>query len=435
MRLWPGPQETIAGWAAQIAEGRRSCADVLEHCLEAAEAREAEVRAWVVLDRDGARAQARRLDDELAGGHRRGPLHGIPLGVKDIIDVAGLPTAAGSVLWADRIADADAEVVALLRHAGANVLGKTVTTAYAWIDPPPTRNPWDPGRTPGGSSSGSAAALASGMCLAALGSQTGGSILRPASYCGVAGLKPTYGRLGGSGVFPLAPSLDHPGPLARTARDLALIWRALRPDDPPAELSVRPPRLARLGGLFDERAEPAALAALDAALAALAEAGAPVVDRPLLPPGFAGALLQHRQILAAEAASVHQPRRSLVPDDYPGRISGLIDEGMVVRATAYIFARNHQERLRRDVLDLFDAADALATLAAPGPAPEASTTGDPAFNSPWSYTGLPTVAIPAALAPDGLPLGLQLVGKPGAEAELLGVAMWCERVLAGAPGG
>src|SRR5262249_52335896 len=159
---------------------------------------------------------ARRLDEELKGGKDRGPLHGIPIGIKDIIDVAGLATACGSKRGLRNIADADATIVANLRKAGAVILGKTVTTPYAWIDPPVTRNPWKLDRTPGGSSSGSAAAVACGMCLAAIGTQTGGSITRPASFCGVAGMKPTQGPLSFAGVKPFAPTLDHVGPIART---------------------------------------------------------------------------------------------------------------------------------------------------------------------------------------------------------------------------
>lgn len=416
---------TIVGLRRALDAGSMSCVQALEACLARIDRDEPQVHAWVLVDREGARRQAEQRDRERAEGRPLGPLHGVPVAIKDIIDVAGLPTAAGARLWAERIASADAPVVARLRAAGAVIVGKTVTTPYAWIDPPPTRNPWNRERTPGGSSSGSAAALACGMCLGALGSQTGGSITRPAAYCGVAGLKPTYGRLDASGIVPLAPSLDHPGPLARTAADLALLWQALCPEDEPVVLPDLSPRIGPLGGLFHDRAAPETLAALDAALARLASAGA-TITHPELPPAFGTAGLQHRAIMAAEAASVHTARRHRVPDDYPPRISALIDEGSEVRAIAYLAAVEHQRLLKQSILALFAGADVLATPSATGPAPEASTTGDPVFNSPWSYTGLPTVTIPMGRSPDGLPLGLQLIGRPRSETALLGIARWCE---------
>src|SRR3954468_2244140 len=205
---------TIHEAAAAIRAGSLTPVDLLEQCLERIDRYEPQVRAWVLVDRGGAREQALRLTDELKKGQHRGPLHGIPIGVKDIIDVFDLPTGCGSKLWANSIARQDATVVKRLRQAGAVILGKTVTTAYAFLDPPVTRNPWNLNRTPGGSSSGSAAAVACGMCLGALASQTGGSTTRPAAFCGVCSLKPTYGRVSTDGVLPLAPSLDHVGLMA-----------------------------------------------------------------------------------------------------------------------------------------------------------------------------------------------------------------------------
>src|SRR5437762_8023655 len=214
---------TLHAAAEDIRVGRRSPVEVLEACLERLDRYEPHVRAWVLVDRDGARAEAGRLTRELRRGHHRGPLHGIPVGVKDIFDVFDWPTAAGSRLWRQSVARHDATAVRRLRQAGAVLLGKTVTTQYASFDPPPTRNPWQRERTPGGSSSGSAAAMACGMCLGALGSQTGGSITRPASYCGVLGCKPTFGRVSTDGVVPLAASMDHVGPIAGCVRDLAIL--------------------------------------------------------------------------------------------------------------------------------------------------------------------------------------------------------------------
>src|SRR5436190_18534049 len=211
---------TIYQAAEEIRQGRLSPSELLEDCLSQIDRYEPKVQAWVFVDRESARAQCDALTQELKHGQYRGPLHGVPLGIKDIYDVFDWPTAAGSRLWKDSIARKDATTVRKLRQAGAVFIGKTVTTQYASFDPPPTRNPWDPSRTPGGSSSGSAAALACGMCLGALGSQTGGSLSRPASFCGVASLKPTYGRVTLQGTVPLAHSMDHPGPMARCVEAL-----------------------------------------------------------------------------------------------------------------------------------------------------------------------------------------------------------------------
>lgn len=431
LNLFPSPQETIAGVVGALRAGQRTCRDVLEHCLGRIDKWEPEIQAWARLDLEGARTRAGELDEDLAAGRWQGPLHGIPVGIKDIIDVAGLPTAAGSRLWANRVAGADAEVVAGLRSAGAVILGKTVTTAYAGFDPPVTANPWDRSRTPGGSSSGSAAAVACGMCLGALGSQTGGSITRPSSFCGVAGLKPTYGRASLRGILQLSPSLDHPGAIARTVGDLKILWEAMAGPDSrdlapvPGAGPMPPPRLGRLRSPFDAMADLPMRWAFERALGLLEAAGV-VLLNPTLPLSFDDAQRNHRLIMAAEAAAMHERRLAEHPDDYPRKMRGLIEEGLAVSAPMYLRCRDHQRRLCRDILACFDGADALVVPAAPGPAPDRSTTGDPAFNSPWSYTGLPVVSLPIQMSHDGLPLAIQLVGPPFSEARLFATARWCE---------
>src|SRR5262245_156932 len=253
---------TIASAAAAFRQGKLTPVDLFDQCLERIDRLEDRLRAWVLVDRERARTDAVRLTDELKRGTDRGPLHGIPIGVKDLFDVFDWPTAAGSKRWANSYARQDCPVIVRLRSAGAVLMGKTVTVAYAAFDPPPTRNPWNAERTPGGSSSGSAAAVACGMCLAALGTQTGGSITRPASYCGVYGFKPTYGSVSLEGVVPFAPSFDHGGMLAGSVRDLAL---AAQPQagtfDPPTDYTGRIDKPVRkvLGlpsGFFDSQAEP-----------------------------------------------------------------------------------------------------------------------------------------------------------------------------------
>jgi len=448
MALFPNEHETIEGVGRAIRAGESTCALVLEQCFDRIEEWEPRIKAWVRVDRAGALEQARTLDAELAAGNCRGPLHGIPFGIKDIIDVRGLPTAAGFGPWRDRVAEGDAEVVALLRTAGAVIVGKTVTTQFAWIDPPPTRNPWNLERTPGGSSSGSAAAVAVGMCLGAIGSQTGGSIIRPASFCGVCGLKPAYQEVSEDGVFPFAPTLDHPGPIARSVGDLKLILVAIRSPDlrqtgeafePAIAASGSnrppPPRLGRLRGFFDSRAEPLMTEALEAALAALVAAGAEVFDFPEDALDFEAILRDHRTIMAAEAAAGHAERFALQRADYAPKISALIDEGLAISAPAYLQARYNRYQRRSDLNALLSwkiACDALVMPATTGPAPDLTSTGDPVFNSAWSYLGRPAVSFPIGLSQGGLPLALQLVdGREGMDltVPLLETASWCEDVI------
>lgn len=436
LELSPRASATIAGTSSAIRRSERTCTEVLEECLTRIDAGDAEVRAWVMVDHVGARARARRLDEDLAAGRWRGPLHGIPLGIKDIIDVAEMPTAAGYGPWSGRVATADAPIVRQLRRAGAVIVGKTTTTQFAWIDPPATLNPWNLAHTPGGSSSGSAAAVACGMCLGSLGTQTGGSIIRPAAFCGVAGFKPTHGLLPLRGIMPFAPSLDHPGPLARTVGDLELLWSVLSRN--PSEVSSpAPPRCGRLRGLFEERAEIEAVRVLDSTIAALRAAGAEIVEI-LLPADFNEILASHRTIMAAQAALRHQARMAASPATYLDHIGNLVREGLTIPAVDYLRARADQRDWARVCTELFGAnaiastrIDSLICPAATGPAPlrTIGTTGDPVLNSPWSYTGLPAVCFPVSMSSNGLPIGVQLVGLPRSDTSLLAVARWCEQQL------
>jgi aspartyl-tRNA(Asn)/glutamyl-tRNA(Gln) amidotransferase subunit A len=434
---------TIHAAAEAIRRGQLSPLELLDACLGGIDRHEGRVHAWVFVDREAAQAQAAALADELRLGRSRGPLHGIPVGIKDIFDVFDWPTAAGSRLWQHSVARHDATAVRRLRQAGAVFLGKTVTTPYASFDPPPTRNPYDAARTPGGSSSGSAAALACGMCLGALGSQTGGSITRPAAFCGAAGCKPTFGRVSTYGVVPLAPSMDHIGPLARCVRDLAVLLQTVAGADPydpgcsgrpvpdwSAALRgpLRPPRLGRLRGLFESRAELATLRLLEQACERWRARGAEVVD-VALPAGFGEVPERHRVVMAVEAAAYHAERLRRHPDDYGPRIAALLEEGLACPAPEYARCKAHQEQMRREVLPCLEEVDALLTPATPGPAPDAATTGDPVFNAPWSYLGFPTVCFPGGASPEGLPLGIQLGGRPWGEGELFAAAAWCEDTL------
>jgi Asp-tRNA(Asn)/Glu-tRNA(Gln) amidotransferase A subunit family amidase len=433
---------TIQTAAPLLRTGQLSPVELLEACLGRIAALESRVQAWAFLDAGRARAQAEAAHAEIRRGTYRGALHGIPLGIKDVIDVFDWPTGCGSRRWAHSYARADAPVVSRLRQAGAVFLGKTVTTPYASFDPPPTRNPYDPTRTPGGSSSGSAAAVAAGMCVAALGTQTGGSVARPAGYCGVPSIKPTFGRVSTQGILPLAPSLDHIGIFARCVADLAVVLQAIAGSDQRSRLTLpsvpdfsaklgQPPELAefgRLHGFFDERAEPAMLRLMEQVGEQIVKAGGYVWDF-VLPTAFVDVLPRHRTIMAVEAAAYHQDRLARHPDDYPPLVRGLIEEGINTPAPEYSQCLVHKEQLTDAVEQLFDGKTVLLTPATTGPAPTADTTGDPAFNSPFSYSGHPTVTIPAGWSDDGLPLSIQLIGQTFEEPELLAVAHWCEGVL------
>lgn len=411
----------------------RTARQRVQDCLDRIDEHEERVRAWVLIDREGALEAADRVDRR-PGTAEAHPLRGAVIGVKDIVDVAGMPTGHG-VSWPDeQVAWADAPIVARLRAAGAIILGKTVTTPYAWVDPPPTRNPWDASRTPGGSSSGSAAAVAVGMCEAAIGTQTGGSIIRPASFCGIYGFKPSYGVLPTEGIGELARSLDHPGFLARSVFDLMLLFRGAAAIGH-LSLSAAMPRIARARGPLEERASAEMRAALDAAMAKWVAAGATIEDLEL------SAELHrvhdwHYQVMAAEAA--HARGDSSSPEDLeclPEKLRALVADGHRVAAPHYLTALAVCEQRRRSTWIQFDWFDVLVMPSAAGVAPDASTTGDPYFNAPWSYFGLPVLNLPIAGPPDCLPLGVQVIGPPGSDSRLslFRHGMWCEAVLRGDP--
>lgn len=422
--------------------------EILDECLERIEASEPAVGAWVEIDTDGARRTAARQAELPAEQARDLPLVGIPVGMKDIIDVAGMPTRAGSALRTDHRAQRDAPIVKVLRDLGAIVLGKTETTQFACQDHARTRNPWNLHRSPGGSSAGSAAAVASGMCLAALGSQTGGSITRPASFCGVASFKGAWGAWPLAGIVPVSRHLDHVGPMARSVADLALLWTLvetrLRPDRA-ANLVRRseailagewfaraPPRLAVIEEYFHETSEPSALDAFKTCIARLEEAGA-VIERLALPPSFAGMHASHRMVMGVEAAQVHRRDFAERPDTYRPKITKLIENGLSASAVDYRDALVHRQCFAADLAAALDAptgpvvAVSPATVSSAPPFAEQST-GDPQFNSVWSFSALPTCGVPACLGVDGLPLSLQL-GAARESFELFQAAAWCEAVL------
>ena len=434
----------VAAAAKLIRDGEITSGDLAEALLERVESLDPALRAWVTVDREDVLSEARRSDEERDSGRVRGPLHGVPVGLKDIFHAEGMKTAAGSPIYADFTPGYDATCVARLKEAGAIVLGKAVTTQFASGDPSPTRNPWNAAHTPGGSSSGSAVAVATGMCPAALGSQTGGSTGRPAAYNGIVGLKPTYGRISCYGVVPLSWSLDTVGILVRSVEDAAVMLQAMAgydsrdpgsydapvPDylDEMGSVSL-PPRVGLVREFFFDHASREVREHTEEIVRRLAEAGAEVVEIGL-PDSFASAHDCQRIVSGVEAAAFHEENFANRADDYGPRIRASIELGMETTAVRYAHAQRLRAAFRADMAVALRGVDAALTPATPAPAPrDLSTTGDPAFQSPWTSAGLPAIVIPSGMSESGLPMGAQFVAPHFREGRLLGVARWCEEAL------
>jgi Asp-tRNA(Asn)/Glu-tRNA(Gln) amidotransferase A subunit family amidase len=428
-------QITATQAAADITRGLISAEDYTGACLDRIAAVESEVQAFAHLDRDHALSQARALDRHKASGGRIGPLHGIPVGIKDIIDTKDFPTECGALAMAGRRPDTDAAVVARLREAGAVIIGKTVTAELAYFHPGKTRNPRDLSRTPGGSSSGSAAAVAAGMVPLAIGAQTNGSLIRPAAFCGVFAIKPSHGMVSRAGVLTLSRTLDHVGAFSRSIDDLALVMdviAGLDPEDPDSRPYATPdfravaaeeppiaPRFAFVRTPVWDKADDSTRAALEDLAK---EIGAPEVE---LPPALRAAWDAHRAIMAADMA---HNLGAIV--DRGGEVSQafreLIAEGRTVTAAQYLAAVRDGRRYAESLAGIFEQlADAIITPSARGVAPQGlQTTGDPAFCTFWTLTGLPSLNLPVLADADNLPIGVQLVGAAGRDARLLRTANW-----------
>jgi Asp-tRNA(Asn)/Glu-tRNA(Gln) amidotransferase A subunit family amidase len=414
--------DRTAGWAlAEAGAGRLAPRDYLEACLDRVAAREGEVRALVSFDAEA----ARRAADSAAG-----PLTGLPLGVKDVFDTADFPTAYGSPVYEGHRPAHDAAAVALAKAAGCVLPGKTVTTEFAYFHPGPTANPRNPAHTPGGSSSGSAAAVGAGMVPFALGTQTAGSVIRPAAFCGVVGYKPSFGAISTYGVKQFAWSLDTVGLFARDLADAALLAQALSglPLCPPADPGV--PRIGLCRTEHWPAAEAAGAGALEAAAAAARKAGAEVRQIEL-PPACAGLIEDQKTVMAWEGARALAHERRTVRARLSAPLLELTDAGAALDAEAYLKARARTRAARASLAQTFAEVDVLMTLPAPGEAPEGlGATGDPVFNRIWTLLGVPCLAVPCGTGPQGLPLGVQLVGAFDGDAGLLAAGAWLERRLA-----
>ncbi|MFB3820342.1 MAG: amidase [Candidatus Methylomirabilales bacterium] len=424
--------------ARLIREGAIGAEQLAQACLARIRATDGDVQAWTYLDPEHVLAQARAADEWRLGGRPTGPLHGLPVGVKDIIDTADMPTEHGSVLYAGRTPSRDATVVARLRAAGAVIMGKTVTTEFATYAPGKTRNPHNVEHTPGGSSSGSAAAVAAGMVPLALGTQTNGSVIRPAAFCGVYGFKPTHGLISRHGILRTSRTLDQPGVFARSVEDLALVAEQLAGYDEAdsdtrprariplcrvaAEEPPLPPLFAFVKTPHWDRAEPETREAFHELVTELGDR----VEELELFPSAREAWDWHRTIMEAEMALNLEREWEKGRDRLSESLRAQLARGRAVPALDYQRALARIEPLHASFVELFEQRyDAILTPAAPGPAPKGlESTGDPVFCTLWTLCGMPAVSLPLLQAGSGLPMGVQLVGPRLGDARLLRTARW-----------
>lgn len=434
----PGPAELSALESRRrIADGALSAVEMTSACLRRITAAEEGIQAWSCLDEGYAISQAERLDAYRQSGGVLGPLHGLPVGIKDIIDTRDLPTENGCALDAGRRPTEDAWLVARLRAAGAVIPGKTVTTECAYLAPAKTRNPHNPEHTPGGSSSGSAAAVASGMVPLAVGTQTGGSVIRPASYCGVVGFKPTFGLIPRSGVLRTSRHLDTVGAFGRTIEDVALLADVLAGHDPadpdtnPAaaprilDTTLSEPPVAPQLAFIKTPAWSAVEGDCTEGFAELVAALGDQCDEVALPRIFGEGAVAHRRVMLAEIAHNLRHYYERGSDRLREETRAAIEEGRGISAVDYLAALDWREPLYAGLEEILERYDAIVTPAVAGEAPVGlATTGSAAFNVLWSFVGVPAVTLPLLTGANGLPIGVQLVGRRHGDGRLLRTARW-----------
>jgi Asp-tRNA(Asn)/Glu-tRNA(Gln) amidotransferase A subunit family amidase len=408
--------------AAKTAAGETTCEAVVRDCIEQIVARDPVVKAWVNFNPELALAQAHALDRE----PRRGALHGVPIGIKDVIDTFDMPTEMGSPIYRGYRPLADAACVALLRRAGAVILGKTATCELAGMAPAATSNPHNAAHTPGGSSSGSAAAVADFMIPAALGTQTGGSVLRPSSFCGVFGYKPTYNTFNKAGLKPAAESIDTIGWIARSIEDIALLTAVLRLDEPqPLRSMSAAPRIGICRTELWDSAQPETKSAVEHAAAALSKAGAVVRDI-VLPETFTGlpalarGTINHYERAACMAFEWDNHRTALSP-----QMRRYIENGLKTSRADYVAAWRRVEQSRARLPEVFDGLDVLLAPCVPGEAPKGlASTGDPSMQAMWTALHTPTMTLPSDRGPNNLPVGIQVVAQRFDDDRLFACARW-----------
>jgi amidase len=426
LSVQPEPLSAAAA-VAEIRAGRLTAQALIEVCLERIAVREPAVHAWVHLDPEQALAQARALDRQPANG----VLHGVPIGVKDIIDAFDMPSRHGSPIYQDNRPGVDAACVALCRDAGMVIMGKTVTTEFANRHPGPTTNPHNPAHTPGGSSSGSAAAVADFMVPLGFGTQTAGSVIRPAAYCGVIGYKPSFGEISRVGVKLQSGTLDTVGVMARALEDLPLIRAAVTGLHlAPLARDGAAPRIGFCRSVSWSALEPESQALLERTAGALAKRGATVKD-VALSREFDDMLVGHRRIMVYEAARNFAYEKTQHADKLSPELQRVIAEGEACALSDYVAAIEQGDRLRAHLDTLVPAEfDVLLTPSALGEAPAGlAATGDPQCNSIWTLAGVPCITLPAGAGRGGLPLGIQLVGARFADARLFDLAAWVQTRL------
>lgn len=411
--------------AVALASGRVDISEVLETSLRRIAAVELQVQGWCVVDHEGALAQARVLTQEAKGGKLRGPLYGVPVAIKDVIDVAGLPTRAGSATRAHAPPSGiDAQVVAQLRGAGVIILGKAHTTEFAYFDgPPPTRNPWNLAHTPGGSSAGPAAVVAAGMVPLSLGTQTAGSVSRPAAYCGIAAFKPSTRAWAAFGVVPFAPAFDTVGVFGHRVADAVAAARVLMPpflgedDGVPA---VRPLRIGVVDDAVLKNASAVVAQSMDTAVRKLRDAGVDVQPQAS-PVRFGEIIGHHRVVTEYELARVH-PDLATTEQHVAPALRDAVRRGQAIEEAAYHEALRALATAAEQFWRAMRGFDALLFPAAPDIAPVGMKTGDPSFIIPFTALGGPIVSVPIVVAPSGLPLGLMLMGAPGTDRTIAAIA-------------
>jgi Asp-tRNA(Asn)/Glu-tRNA(Gln) amidotransferase A subunit family amidase len=422
---------TLAAAAEAIAHGALTARAFAEAQLARVVATDPEIEAWAHLDPGHVRAAADRCDAVPPAG--RGLLQGIGIGVKDIIATADQPTQMGSAVYAGQQPDNDAECIARLKRAGGYVFGKAVTTAFAFLDPAKTRNPWNPRHTPGGSSAGSAAAVGAGHVAGAIGTQTNGSVIRPAAYCGVVGFKPTKDAIPFAGVHLFSETLDQLGTFTRSIADAARLASALAEAGritPVPDVIAKPPRFAYLDGFpWTQEVDCDADDTLDAAATTLRMHGAEVVAVGF-PAPWREAHRAHRTIMLFEATTHLAALQDRERPRLSHKLNAALDEGRTIARADYEVALARRAAAIAFFADWCADWDAIIAPSAPGPAPEGlGSTGDPSCCTLWSLTGFPALSLPIGLSGRGLPLGMQLATPAGTDDRLLAVAAWCEARL------
>lgn len=431
---------TVTEAAAKIAAGELSVLDYNMAFIERTDELKPHIQAFAHLDREGWIAEAQRLDEEAKEGTLHGPLHGIPFGVKDQFLVEGMPNGIGASWGNDAITAEDATLVARLREAGGIIAG--TTTMPNRYGTPPTCNPWNLAHSPGGSSSGSAAAVGARMLPASIGESTGGSGIRPPSFCGIAAMKPTFGRISGKGMYVWSWVLDHPTVIGQTMADIALIYNCIagpdaldatgriEPFEPvSAEVPTTPPRIGRIVNYFPDLCQQVMLDQLDAAVAKLKDAGAEIVDI-MLPAGWDAVWPVFRLVVGPEWATFHvQHSADLTAQGL--EVAPALAE--VLPTPYYLQAQRVRRWLLDSVLPLFDQVDFLLTPAAIEEPPLGHGGGDNRMNSPWSVVGLPSLTFNIGLSPNGLPMGAQLAAGVLQENAIMKAGAWCEAVMGRLP--